>query len=162
MRHAHAWPIRNAIPSPVATLHHRLKLLRSPFFKARREKSSTMLEASRTAVLTHRIGGFGMLVQSSESPRRTTIALVKAANTMVLAASSTNSPVNDARRDDPRPSGPPPPPHPRSIGGGGGPLIMSCVRDPAIFIFWICLVFRDNPRRIRLHHKIPRSARHIV
>ena len=58
-----------------------------------------MLEASSTAVFTNRIGGLGMLAQSSESPRRTTKALVNAANTMVLAASSTNSPVKDARRD---------------------------------------------------------------
>ena len=47
---------------------------------------------------TQRMGGLGMAAQSSDRPRRTTKALVKAANTMVLAASRTNSPVNDARR----------------------------------------------------------------
>jgi hypothetical protein len=35
------------------------------------------------------MGGLAMLAQSSLSPRRTTIALVKAAKSMVLAASKT-------------------------------------------------------------------------
>src|SRR4051812_29203725 len=114
-------------------LHQRLNWLRLPFLSDRRERSSTTLEASRTAVLTNRIEGLAMLAQSSERPRRTTKALVKAAKTMVLAAISTKRPVNEARRDEPRPSEPPPPPpHPRSIGGGGGPFKMSCVSDPAI------------------------------
>src|SRR5580700_9106400 len=72
-----------------------------------------MLDASRTTVFTNRIGGQCMEVQSSDRPRRTTNALLKAANTMVLAASSTNNPVNDARRLTP----------------------ISWVRDPAIVIW---------------------------
>src|SRR4051812_44500304 len=105
-------------------LHQRLNWLRLPLFSDRRERSSTMLEASSTAVLIHRIEGLAMEAQSSERPRRTTKALVNAAKTMVLAAISTKSPVKEARRDEPRPSEPPPPPppQPRSTGGGGGPF----------------------------------------
>src|SRR3954452_20535234 len=114
-------------------VHQRLNWLRLPFLSDRRERASTTLEASSTVVFTNRICGLGMVAQSSESPRRTTNALVNAAKTMVLAASSTKRPVNEARRDEPRPSEPPPPPpHPRSTGGGGGPFNMSCVMDPAI------------------------------
>src|SRR3954447_15224478 len=98
------------MPRPVAMLHHKLNWLRLPFLSDRRERSSTMLEASSTAVLTNRMEGLDMVAQSSERPRRTTKALVKAANTMVLAAMRTNRPVKEARREDPRPSEPPPPP----------------------------------------------------
>ena len=73
-------------------------------------------------VLTSRMGGLGIETQSSLRPRRTTMALVKAANSMVLAASRTHNPVKDARRNAPRPSDPPlSPPQPPSTGGGGGP-----------------------------------------
>src|SRR5579883_1504596 len=127
--------MRKRIPRTVPALHHRLNLLRSPRFRAVRERSSRILEASRITVFTHKMGGLCMLVQSSERPRRTTKALVRAANTIVLAASNTKRPVNDARRSAPRPSPPPLPPHPQSVGGAGGPWIMSpCVSVPGILL----------------------------
>src|SRR3954454_14277926 len=133
-RQAYACPARKRMPSTVATVHQRLKALRSRFLSARRAKSRTRLEARRITVFAQRIGGLTRLIQSSEMPRRTTKALTNAEKTMVVAASSTNRPVKDARRDAPRPSGPsPPPPQPRSIGGGGGPFRTSCVIEPGIY-----------------------------
>src|SRR4051794_26550378 len=98
------------MPRAVAMVHHRLNWLRLSFLSDRRERSSTMLDVNSTAVFTNRIAGLGMVAQSSERPRRTTNALVNAAKIMVLAAMSTNRPVNEARREEPRPSEPPPPP----------------------------------------------------
>jgi len=58
-------------------------------------------------VFTKRIGGLGMLAQSPERPRRNTNAQVERANTIMLAASSTNRPMKEAPRDAPRePSSP--------------------------------------------------------
>src|ERR1019366_5438074 len=97
-----------------------------------RDLHSFPTRRSSDLVLSNRMGGFAMEAQSSLRPRRTTMALVKAANSMVLAASMTNRPVNDARRKAPRPSkaSPPPPPQPPSTGGGGGPCMTSRVIDP--------------------------------
>src|SRR5947207_7687885 len=130
---ASAWPPKNNKPKPVPMVHQVLNLPRDLTFRARRAISSATLEASSTAVFTHRICGLAMLAQSSERPRRTTSALVSAANTMLLAASKTYKPVNEARREEPRPSEPPPSPQPGSTGGGG-PCRISCVSDPAIFL----------------------------
>src|ERR1035437_10968227 len=99
--HANAWPQRNKMPSAVAAVHQTLNLERSPAFRACRERSSTMLEISSTTVFTQRMGGLGGPVQSSERPRGITNAVVNAANTMGVAASSTNSPANAVRRDEP-------------------------------------------------------------
>src|SRR5450759_4246108 len=110
------------MPRAVPAVHQPLNLARPPDLSARRASSKARLDASRIAVLTSRIGGLGIEAQSSLRPRRTTMALVKAANSMVLAASNTYNPVNDARRNAPRPSEPlPPPPQPPSTGGRGGP-----------------------------------------
>src|ERR1039458_1688096 len=59
------------------------------------------------------MGGFAMEAQSSLRPRRTTMALVKGADSMGLRASKPNKPVNEARRKAPRPSKPPPPSPPQ-------------------------------------------------
>ena len=112
------------MPRTVPAVHQPLNFARPWDFSARRATSRATLDDSRIAVLSSRIGGLGVETQSSLRPRRTTMALVKAANSMVLAASRTYNPVNDARRKAPRPSGLPPPlpsPQPPSTGGGGGP-----------------------------------------
>ncbi len=75
--------------------------------------------------------GSGIATQSLDIPRRTTKALVNAANTMVLAANSTIKPVMDARREAPRPSESPPPPKPPPCGGAGG-WMMSDVMEPGM------------------------------
>src|SRR3954451_23769577 len=156
-RQAYACPARKRMPSTVATVHQRLKALRSRFLSARRAKSRTRLEARRITVFAQRIGGLTRLIQSSEMPRRTTKALTSAEKTMVVAANSTNRPVKDARRDAPRPSGPsPPPPQPRSIGGGGGPFRTSCVMEPGIASD--ALRVAVDLRRVRLHDEVPRRA----
>ena len=77
------------MPSAVPAVHQPLNLARPPALSARRAISSATLEASRMPVLTSRMGGLGIETQSSLRPRRTTMALVKAANSMVLAASRT-------------------------------------------------------------------------
>src|SRR5450759_924284 len=120
---ARVCPARNSMPRAVPAVHQPLNLARAPDLSARRANSSATLDASRIAVLTSRMGGLGIETQSSLRPRRTTMALVKAANSIVLAASNTYNPVNDARRNAPRPSEPPPPPPPQppSAGGRGGP-----------------------------------------
>src|ERR1035437_3021997 len=133
--HANAWPQRNKMPSAVAVVHQTLNLERSPAFRACRERSSTMLEISSTTVFTQRMGGLGVPAQSSERPRRITNAVVNAANTMAVAASSTNSPANAVRLDEPSGPGLPPPPHPCSMGGGGGPWRAPCVTDAGIPIW---------------------------
>src|SRR5450759_416863 len=111
---ARACPARKSTPRAVPAVHQPLNLARAPDLSARRASSSARLDASRIAVLTSRMGGLGIETQSSLRPRRTTMALVKAAKSMVLAASNTYNPVNDARRNAPRPrpSEPPPPPPP--------------------------------------------------
>src|ERR1019366_1953545 len=133
---ASACPPRKRKPRMVAAVHQRLNFVRSRDFSARRAKSRATLDASRIAVLSNRMGGFAMEAQSSLRPQHRTMALVKAANSMVLAASRTNKPVNDTRRNAPRPSklSPPPPPQPPSTGGGGGPCMTSRVIDPDILI----------------------------
>src|ERR1035438_2803483 len=134
--HASACPPRKRRPSAVPAVHQPLNFERPPDFSARRANSSARLDASRTPVLINRMGGFAIDAQSSLRPRRTTIALVKAANSIVLAASRTYKPVNDARRNAPRPAKPPPPPPAPapapSTGGGGGQCNTSCVIDPDI------------------------------
>src|ERR1035441_11073695 len=125
-------PPRKREPRLVAAVHQRLNFVRARDFSARRARSSATLDASRIAVLSNRMGGFAMEAQSSLRPRRTTMALVKAANSMVLAASRTNKPVNEARRKAPRPPKPPPPspPPPPPTGGGGGPRPNPPRNDP--------------------------------
>src|ERR1035438_2508452 len=125
------------MPSAVAALHQKLNLPRSPAFSARRERSSTKLDASRMAVLRKRIGGECTPVQSSmsERPRRTTKALGKAPKATGLGRSKTKRRVKEAARLAPRPAPPPasPPPHPVPMGGGG-PCKMSCVKEAGIAI----------------------------
>ncbi|PYT30594.1 MAG: hypothetical protein DMG58_14055 [Acidobacteria bacterium] len=81
--------------------------------------------------MIQRIGGSGVSTQSFESPRRTKNALVKAANNMTLAASSTSSPVIEALREAPRLS-PSPPPKPVVAGGAPRPPTISVVIDPGM------------------------------
>src|SRR5689334_12049533 len=109
------------------------------------------LEASRNAVFTQRMLGSGMGDQSSERPRRTTYALVKAAKTMALAARRTISPVKEARRDAPQSRPPPPPPHPPRSGGAGGPLMMSEVMVPGMTL-----------RRVGLHDVVFFGPGHAI
>ena len=108
---ASAWPIRNRTPSTAPVLHQELNFEQLPAFRARRASSSAKLEPSKTAVFRKRIGGLGMLVQSLERPRRNTNAPVNAANTIVVAASSTNRPMKEAPRRAPGPPEPPPSSH---------------------------------------------------
>jgi hypothetical protein len=94
----------------------------------------TALEATSTAVFSQRICGIGVFTQSLESPRRTKNALLNAANSMTLAASSTSSPVMEARREAPRPPpSPSPPPKSRVEGGAPRPPIISVVVDPGMY-----------------------------
>src|ERR1035438_2143424 len=149
-------PPRKRKPRMVAAVHQPLNFARARDFSARRATSRATLDASRIAVLSSRMGGFAMEAQSSLRPRRTTRALVKAANSMVLAASITNKPVNDARRKAPRPSKPPPPsaPPPPSPGGGGGPCPTSRAlpRAPTTL---------DGRRRRTLHDVVRNRPGHI-
>src|ERR1700722_19231973 len=107
-------------------------------------------------LVNQRMRGSGKVIQSFDMPRRTTKALVKAAKAMVVAASSTNSPVMDARREAPRPSEPPPPPKPPPRGGAGG-LITSDVIEPGMN--QLC---RRHVHRVGLHDVVARGARHAV
>src|SRR5689334_7368583 len=118
------------MPSPVPTVQYRLNSVRLPFLSDRRAISSITLDASSTPVFTHNTGGRVVVAQSLDSPRRTQNALVKAAKIIVVAVSSTNRPVMDARRVAP---GWPPPPSPHCPDPGpDGPLTSALVIDLAI------------------------------
>src|SRR2546422_868278 len=132
-RHARYCPHKNSTPSSVAAIQYRLKAPRRPARSERRASSITPLEATSTAVLSHRMPGMGVLIQSFDSPRLTKNALLNAAKNMMLAASRTIRPVIEARRDAPRPPKPPSPPQtPWVEGGAPCPPIISVVVDPGM------------------------------
>src|SRR5581483_1212063 len=166
--HAMAWPIRNRIPSAVPALHQVLNSVRRPALRTRRSHSRMMLLAASAAVFQYRILGKGMRTQSFESPRRTTSALLRAANSITIAAKKTIRPVNEARRDAPRPPDPPPPKS-RPSGGAGGPFMMSDVAEPAITPLSQGHHYASQPGRspndlyrVSLHDIILARPRHAV
>src|SRR5260370_10900754 len=125
----------------------------------RRASIRTELGASSRAVFSHSSDGIPVVIQSFESPRRTMKALVSAAKNITTAASSTISPVMEARREAPRPPDEPSPWPESPPGGLPPPFQISVVTELAILLMSHC---PGHQRRIGLHDVILRSAWYAV
>lgn len=113
-------PARNAAPSAVEIHHQRRKAAVACSRRAFLAISTVRLDITNTAVLSQKIRGSAVGVQSNETPRRTIKALEKAMNTMVMPIIASQTPVKFVRiavsSDRPWKESPQPPPD----GGDGG------------------------------------------
>src|SRR5579862_2736394 len=159
LNHARYWQATNSHPNPMVS-HSQDDAFAwevcPPFRQAAtrlRATSRTALLTSRTAVLTYSMEGSVKCCQSFEPPWRTIIALVKAANVMVMAARPTHTPVRDAgelsstERSPPVTGGrarhPPLPDDGRSvlrgdsIRGGSCTVVAMCLPHPCYLLCYL-------------------------